>query len=149
MTYVLLATDADWIRDEVQAAISSPTMSIGVISNGKDLISAVKERTPDLVITDLQVGNMGGMAITMTLRLEESGGRLPRIPVLVLLDRRADLHLARRSAADGWLIKPLDPTRIHAAVAAIRAGGTWFEGIESPSDSAALESDVPAEATAG
>ena len=61
---------------------------------------------------DLQIGNMGGIAVTMDLRLEESGDRLPHVPVIVLLDRKADLHLARRSGADGWLVKPLDALRL-------------------------------------
>ena len=46
---------------------------------------------------DLQIGNMGGMAACMALHLEESGGRLPHLPVLMLLDRQADVFLARRS----------------------------------------------------
>ena len=58
---------------------------------------------------------MGGMAVTMALRLDESAGMLPHVPVLMLLDRRADVHLARRSGADGWLIKPLDPLRDSSA----------------------------------
>ena len=34
----------------------------------------------------MQVGTMGGMAITMDLRLDASSGVLPNIPVLMLLD---------------------------------------------------------------
>jgi CheY-like chemotaxis protein len=59
---------------------------------------------------------MGGMAVTMALRLDESAGRLPHVPVLMLLDRQADLHLAKRSAADGWIVKPLDALRLQRAV---------------------------------
>ena len=33
----------------------------------------------------------------------------------MLLDRRADVYLARRSGAEGWLIKPLDPLRLKRA----------------------------------
>jgi len=38
----------------------------------------------------------------MGIRNEEGAGRLPRIPVLMLLDRDADLFLAHRCDADGW-----------------------------------------------
>ena len=76
---------------------------------------------------DLQIGNMGGMAACMAIRLEESGGRLPHLPVLMLLDRVADLFLARRSHADGWLVKPLDAFRLRRAADALLAGGEWFE----------------------
>jgi hypothetical protein len=63
----------------------------------------------------------------MAIRLEESGGRLPHLPVLMLLDRVADLFLARRSHADGWLVKPLDAFRLRRASDALLAGGEWFE----------------------
>jgi DNA-binding response OmpR family regulator len=69
------------------------------------------------------------MAVTMSLRLDESAGVLPRVPVLMLLDRAADLHLARRCGADGWLIKPLDPLRLRRASDVILAGGRYTEGL--------------------
>ena len=49
-------------------------------------------------VLDLQIGSMGGMAVTMALRLDESSGRLPHVPVLMLLDRVADVHLAGAAA---------------------------------------------------
>jgi DNA-binding response OmpR family regulator len=114
--HILVATDAEFVLDEITAALSGPDTSFTVCSNGRDVSRVVAKRTPDLVITDLQVGSMGGMAITMALRLDESSGMLPRVPVLMLLDRRADVHLAKRSAADGWVIKPLDAMTLQMAV---------------------------------
>ena len=70
---------------------------------------------------DLQIGSMGGMAVTMALRLDESSGALPHVPVLMLLDRQADIHLAKRCAADRYLVKPLDPLSLKRAARAILA----------------------------
>ena len=51
------------------------------------MADVVERRTPDLVVVDLQIGSMGGMAVTMGLpRLDESAGTLPHVPVLMLLD---------------------------------------------------------------
>jgi DNA-binding response OmpR family regulator len=127
--HLLVATDADWIVDEVSAALDAPNTTIEIVRSGKLVRPAVKARTPDLAVLDLQIGSMGAMAVTMDLRLEESGGRLPNVPVLMLLDRRADLFLAQRSQADGWLIKPLDALRLRRAATAILEGGQWFEGL--------------------
>ncbi|NDH36750.1 MAG: response regulator [Acidimicrobiia bacterium] len=80
-----------------------------------------------LAVLDLQVGSMGAMAVTMNLRLDESGSRIPHVPVVMLLDRVADVHLARRSGAEGWLIKPLDSLRLRRAVNDVLAGKTWHE----------------------
>jgi DNA-binding response OmpR family regulator len=130
--HILIATDAQWVLNEVQAALDSPSTTFEIVTNGRDVARRVKEQVPDIAILDLQVGSMGGMAITMDLRLDESGGSLPHVPILMLLDRTADVHLARRSGADGWTIKPLDALRLRKAVAAIAAGGCYAEGIPVP-----------------
>ena len=128
MPDVLIATDADWVLDEVRAALESPTVTVSRVRRGYDVVTAVLQRTPDLAVLDLQIGNMGGMATCLGLRLEEGAGRLPHVPVLMLLDRQADIFLARRSQADGWLVKPLDAIRLRKAAGALLAGGAYTEG---------------------
>ena len=130
--HILIATDAQWVVNEVKAALDSPSTTFQVLSNGRDVAGAVAANTPDIAILDMQVGSMGGMAITMDLRLDQSSGALPKVPVLMLLDRAADIHMARRSGADGWTIKPLDSLRLRKAVTAIAAGGCYAEGIPTP-----------------
>ena len=103
-----------------------------MVTNGRLVAPAVAERTPDIAILDMQVGSMGGMAITMDLRLDYSSGALPNVPILMLLDREADVHMARRSGANGWIIKPLDALRLRKAVNAVVAGGCYAEGIPVP-----------------
>jgi DNA-binding response OmpR family regulator len=61
------------------------------------------------VVLDLQIGNMGGMAACLDLRLEQRAERIPPQRVVMLLDREADVFLARRAEADAWIIKPVDP----------------------------------------
>ena len=117
--HILVATDADFVLDDVVAALSGPDTSFTVCRNGRDVAGVVKARTPDIAILDLQIGSMGGMAVAMALRLDESSGRAPHVPILMLLDRQADLHLAKRSAADAWLVKPLDALRLQRTVHAV------------------------------
>ena len=90
------------------------------------------DNPPDLVILDLQIGTMGGMATCLDLRLEEGAGRIDHVPVLMLLDRRPDVFLARRSKAEGWLLKPLDPIRLRRAAQALLKGGTYYDGSYLP-----------------
>ena len=91
--------------------------------------AASKGEPFDIAIFDLQIGSMGGMAVTLALRLDESAGVVPHVPVVMLLDRVADVHLARRSGAEGWMVKPLDPLRLRRAVSTVMTGGTYVEGI--------------------
>jgi DNA-binding response OmpR family regulator len=130
--HILIATDAQWVLNEIQAVFGSSSTTIQVVTNGRLVSPAVAERTPDFAILDMQVGSMGGMAITMDLRLDYSSGALPNVPILMLLDREADVHMARRSGANGWIIKPLDALRLRKAVNAIAAGGCYAEGVPVP-----------------
>jgi len=139
--HILLATDADWIVDEIVAALGDDDVHFTVCREGRAVVGEVKKRTPDLAILDLQVGSMGGMAVTMALRLDESSGAVEHVRVLMLLDRAADIHLARRSGAEGWLIKPLDALRLRRAADALAAGGGYTEGL--PVDAVEVEPMVP------
>jgi CheY-like chemotaxis protein len=145
----LLATDADWIVDEVTAALGGPDTSFTVVREGREVSDVVADRTPDVVVADLQVGSMGGMAITMALRLDETAGALPHVPVVMLLDRVADVYLAHRSDAEAWLVKPLDALRIRRAVEAAIAGESYVEGAPTPpvaNDAVEEAADIDADA---
>ncbi len=134
MPTILLATDADWIYDEVDAALAAPDTSVYRVRAGMDVLPAINEVEPDLVILDLQIGHMGGMAACMTIRHEETAERIPITAVMMLLDRAADVFLARRSDADGWLIKPFDSFRLRKATRTLLDGYSFFEGIDEASD---------------
>ena len=132
--HIILATDAQWILNEVVAVLGTPSTSFTVVSDGRDVSAAVKTHTPDLAILDLQSGSMGAMAVAMNLRLDHSSGNAPMVPVLMLLDRVADVHLARRSGADGWIIKPLDALRLRRAVTMVLDGDVYQEGLPTNAD---------------
>ena len=128
MTTVLLASDADWLIEEVRAALSDPGTTVNVVRAGADVRALVSSQIPDLVILDLQIANMGGMATCMDLRLEIDAERLSPVPILMLLDREADVYLAQQAGAQGWLVKPLDSFRLKMAAVALLAGEDMREG---------------------
>ena len=144
--HILVATDADHVLHDITAALGGPDVSFTVCRNGRDVSDVVERRTPDLVVLDLQIGSMGGMAVTMALRLDESAGTLPHVPVLMLLDRQADIHLAKRCAADSYLVKPLNPLSLKRAAQAILAAPTEAPESDEP---AAWESAEELPATVG
>ena len=119
--HYLVATDADHVVNDVTAALGGPDVSFTIVREGRDVSAVVGERTPDLAILDLQIGSKGAMAVTMDLRLDASADQGPDVKVLMLLDRQADVHLAKRSAADGWLVTPYDPLSLTRAVRAVLA----------------------------
>ena len=108
MTTILVAADAKWVRDQVRAAFLGPGQRVVEVTRGQDVRATFGEVEPDLVILDMQIGNMGGIAVTIDLRLEESAGRLDRATIMLLLDREADEFMARRADVDVMLVKPVD-----------------------------------------
>ena len=132
MQTILVASDAPTVRREIVAVTASPDVEVIEITSGPALVAAVAEATPDLVIVDLQMGNMGGMAVCLELRLEETYIDMAHVPVLMLLDRRPDVFLARRSGAEGWLVKPLDPLRLRRATRALLDGGIYHDDSYQP-----------------
>ena len=131
MPRVLLATDADWIHEEVDAALAGDDIEVFRVREGVDVLPTVHELEPDLVVLDLQIGNMGGMAACMSIRLDESVDRLEHVTVLMLLDRDVDAFLANRAEADGWIVKPLDSFRLRKAATALLAGEPYQEGMST------------------
>jgi CheY-like chemotaxis protein len=129
---ILIGSDAQWVHDEVVQVLRGPDMTSRWVRSGPAVLAAVKEKAPDLCVLDLQIGSMGAFAVTLDLHLEAGIGRLPHVPVLVLLDRRADVFLCRRSEVEGWVLKPLDPIRLRKAITSLLAGGTYHDETFKP-----------------
>ena len=127
MAKILLVSDARTVLDDLAAVVDDGDNEVVELRDGANVRAALQDDDFHLVIADSQVQNMGGFAICLDIKLEESGGRLDHVPVLILLDRRADVFLVKRATAEGWLVKPLDPTRIRAAVEALLDGETFHD----------------------
>jgi DNA-binding response OmpR family regulator len=128
---ILLATDADWILDEVDAALSDAETTVFRVRAGIDVLQAIDQISPDLVILDEQIGNMGGIAACMAIRNAESVDRIPITAVLLLLDRQHDVFQARRCDADGYIVKPFDSLKLRRAATALLAGEAFTDGVEA------------------
>lgn len=144
--HILIGTDADYVVNEVKAALGGPDVSFTVCRNGRAVSDAVLARHPDLAVLDLQIGSMGGMAACMALRLDESAGRMAHVNVLMLLDRRADVHLAKRCGAEEWLIKPIDALTLKRAARRVMGiAETARRLVTVTPAAAAVEDDLVAE----
>ena len=71
MRTILVASDAPSVRAEIAAIAGRPDIEIREARSGPEVLVAVAEELPDLLVVDLQMGNMGGMAVCLELRLEE------------------------------------------------------------------------------
>ena len=119
MSRILIVTDEPWARNEVHAALS---LNDNVLIDHIDTATAADtaaDESVDAAIVDLQVGAMGGMAITRSIRA--LGDAAP--PVVLLLDRSADTFLAGRAGAAAWVVKPFAAYELRDALAAAIGAG--------------------------
>ena len=121
MSTILVAADAKWVRDLVKMACLAPGQRVVEVTRGQDVRDAVREQEPDVTVLDMQIGTMGGIAVSIDLRLEASAGRVPDVAILLLLDREADRFLAKRGDADAELVKPVDPATLRRTIERLAA----------------------------
>lgn len=132
MPLIYIVSDSQKLKSVVSAALGGPDFDLVELSSGRELMQLLDEETPDLVILDLQVANMGATAITLDIRLSERAHRIDPTKILVLLDRRADVFMTRRSGADGFIIKPLDSLKIKRAVNELLKSGHYEDPAHLP-----------------
>ncbi|SEA23907.1 two-component system response regulator NarL [Alkalimonas amylolytica] len=78
-------------------------------SSGKDAIPLAVELDPDLIILDLNMQGMDGLATLQALRKE---GVTSRIVMLTVSDADEDVVQAITLGADGYLLKDMEPEQL-------------------------------------
>ncbi len=115
---VLLVADSPWVSNQVRAALGG-VHEIIEVQDPYTADQAAATADADVILIDMQVGSMGGMALTRALKGAAMSGEAPSSAIVLLLDRSADEFLAKRSGADTWLIKPFTTQDLHAALARV------------------------------
>lgn len=121
MPAVLLIADTTWVVNDVQASLSRGDWRIYALDDPVIAAKRVEETRPDVVIVDLQVRNMGGMAVVRDIKSTVAPDKMPRL--VILLDRTVDGFLAKRAGADAWVVKPFTDYDLRLALGALGPEG--------------------------
>lgn len=114
MPIALVVADGRWVTNEVRSALSVDSWEIEEIDDPRAVTDRLEESKVDAVIIDMQVGSKGGMAVVRSIRQTFEAADRPRM--VLLLDRSADVFLARRAGADASVLKPFDAPELRAAL---------------------------------
>lgn len=112
---LLFIEDDAMIRDSVSKGLQPDGFTVDTLADGAAGLLALKSHNYDLLLLDLGLPRMDGIAVLTALRQ-----RGDRIPVLILTARDAVADRVRglNSGADDYLVKPFDlqelSARIHA-----------------------------------
>jgi DNA-binding NarL/FixJ family response regulator len=122
---VLVVDDHPLFRKGLASTVAAlPGMTLaGVAADGEAAVAAVDADRPDVVLMDLGMPGMGGIAAT-----RDVVARAPGIAVLVLTmsEDEQSLFAALRAGARGYLLKGADEDEIARAIAAVAAGEAVF-----------------------
>ena len=118
---VLIVDDDALVRAGLTMILNgaSGVTVVGEATDGADVPAAVAEHQPDVVLMDIRMPRVDGLAATETLR-----GRPGAPEVIVLTTFDADEYVLRalRAGASGFLLKDTPPAEIHSAVRRVAAG---------------------------
>jgi two-component system, NarL family, nitrate/nitrite response regulator NarL len=96
---------------------------VGEAGDGKEALRKIRELAPDLVLMDVEMPEMDGLAVTELLRRE-----LPKINVLVLSMHSSPEYVKRilQSGARGYVLKGASPEELARAIEVVQSGEAFF-----------------------
>ncbi|MBT3309796.1 MAG: response regulator [Gammaproteobacteria bacterium] len=108
MKKILVVDDDVLIRTLVKRELEKQGFSIDVASDGTAAWSKLERTSPDLVITDINMPNMGGLELLKKVR---GDSRYQSLPMLCITGESSATAKQKAIAlgATGWVQKPFNP----------------------------------------
>ena len=122
---VLLVDDHPIVRDGLRAVIERARGAVVVAEadNGQDAVSLAREHAPDLVIMDIDMRGLDGIAATLLIKAANSS---TRILMLSGLSDADSVLRALQAGASGYLLKECAREDLAAAMKTVIAGETYL-----------------------
>jgi DNA-binding NarL/FixJ family response regulator len=124
---VLLVDDDALVRSGLRLLLAGAAgiEVVGEAGDGREALGAVDRHHPDVVLMDIRMPQLDGIAATRLLRTQP---RAPAVIVLTTFDADELVLRALRAGAAGFLLKDTAPPEIVRAIELVHAG----EGMLSP-----------------
>jgi DNA-binding NarL/FixJ family response regulator len=121
MIRVLIADDDPLVRAGLSMIIGgTPDLTVaGEAADGSEVPAAVRACQPDVVLMDIRMPRVDGLAATSALRALSDA---PEVLVLTTFDIDQYVLRALRAGASGFLLKDTPPAEIVAAIRRVAAG---------------------------
>ena len=111
---VLTVDDSASVRQMVGYTLRNAGYEVREACDGRDALSKF-DASVRLVITDLNMPNMDGLALVKSIRAGSSNKAVP-IVVLTTESHEGKKQEGRSAGATGWIIKPFRPEQLLAVV---------------------------------
>ncbi len=120
---VVIADDQALVRAGFSVLVNSAPdlMVVGEASNGADAVTVVAHPSPDVVLMDVRMPTLDGIAATRLIT-QDPGDRGARVLILTTFDLDEYVFDALRAGASGFLLKDTPPESLLEAIRVIAAG---------------------------
>ena len=122
---VLIVDDHPVVRKGLQSCLlkHEQLRVVGEAEDGMDALKKARELTPDVILTDISMPRMDGLAMAESLRRE-----LPAIKILVLTVHSNKDFVLRvvKSGAHGYISKEAPTETLVKAIETVYSGHTYF-----------------------
>ena len=144
MTRVLLVDDDALVRSGLRMMLAGTDgiEVVGEADDGRGVLPAVDRHRPDVVLMDIRMPHLDGIAATRLLRAQPSP---PAVIVLTTFDADELVVRALQAGAAGFLLKDTPPPEIVRAIELVHAG----DGMLSPTVTRRLIALVAGDSDAG
>ena len=118
MTRILVVEDDRDIAELVGRYLGKSGFDVEIVASGRDALTALAERPPDLIVLDLMLPHVNGSEICRAARANEATATIPIIMVTARAEEReriAGLELG----TDDYMAKPFSPNELVARVRAL------------------------------
>jgi two-component system chemotaxis response regulator CheY len=112
---ILVVDDSRVVRAMVREALLADDHRVVEAPDAREALAALEDALVDLVITDINMPDIGGLTLVRTLRARPRE-RFTPILVLTTEDGDAIKRAGREAGATGWLVKPFDPDQLRQTV---------------------------------
>lgn len=120
MTSVVIADDQDLIRSGLRLILEARGVEVlDEVANGREAVTAVAKHRPDVVLMDVRMPVLDGIAATAEL---VRSGAATRVLMLTTYDLDEYVYGALRAGAAGFLLKATPPERLVAGIETVAAG---------------------------
>ena len=118
---VLVVDDALTVRNTLQQLVEDAGFYVETARDGLDALDKLRTFTPHLVLTDLEMPNMNGVELTMSLRGRDETKALP---IVMITSRSQDKHreLAERAGVNFYITKPYNEAELLQAIRKVTSG---------------------------
>jgi DNA-binding NarL/FixJ family response regulator len=121
VTSVLVVDDQDLVRAGLCTVLDRQDgiEVLGDAADGRDAIALARELRPDVVLMDVRMPGLDGIAATAEIT---AGASPPRVLVLTTFDLDEYVYEALRAGASGFLLKDTQPDRLADAIRTVADG---------------------------